>query len=111
MGSALINRNVIVSGHRTSMRLEPSMWDALEEICGRERLTVHEICTLVEARRRQECGLTAAIRVFILSYFRAAATDDGHARAGHGNGRPALAAALSGAGRLAKAPARCHDPV
>lgn len=81
--STLVNRNVTVNGHRTSMRLEPAMWDALEDICRREGLTIHEVCSLVDTRRSQS-SLTAAMRVFILSYFRAAVTETGHAIAGHG---------------------------
>src|SRR5262245_6447590 len=81
--STLVSRNVTVGGRRTSLRLEPPMWDALAEIARRESMTVHQLCTQVEIRRR-ESSLTAAIRVFALSYFRAAATEDGHERAGHG---------------------------
>ncbi|MCE2509847.1 MAG: ribbon-helix-helix domain-containing protein [Alphaproteobacteria bacterium] len=84
MVSTLINRNVTVAGHRTSMRLEPSMWEALEEICRRERRTVHDVCTEVDARRH-ESTLTAALRAFIVIYFRVAATEDGHINAGHGS--------------------------
>jgi predicted DNA-binding ribbon-helix-helix protein len=65
------------------MRLEPVMWEALEEICRRENRTIHDIGTLVDARRR-ESSLTAAMRVFILGYFRAAVTEQGHTLAGHG---------------------------
>lgn len=83
MFSTLINRNVRICGHRTSMRLEPSMWDALNEVSDRESKTVHELCSMID-RRRNESSLTAAIRVFILSYFRTAATDIGHIRSGHG---------------------------
>ncbi len=59
------------------------MWDSLAEICRREDMSLHEICSLIDARR-QASSLTAAIRVFTLTYFRAAATEDGHARSGHG---------------------------
>lgn len=83
--SSLLNRNVTIHGRRTSMKLEPDMWDALDEICRRERLSVHDICGLIAERHRGN-NLTAAMRVFILGYFRAAATDDGHAQAGHGEG-------------------------
>jgi predicted DNA-binding ribbon-helix-helix protein len=88
--STLVSRNVTVSGRRTSMRLEAAMWDALHAICRREGRSLHEMCSLIN-EQRQESSLTAAIRVFIMLYFRAAATDDGHARAGHGarpNQRP-----------------------
>ena len=79
----LKNRNVVIAGSRTTMRLEPEMWEALTEICHRENLSLHEICTLVDARKRNS-SLTSAVRVFIMSYFRAAATDVGHHRAGQG---------------------------
>jgi predicted DNA-binding ribbon-helix-helix protein len=85
MSSSLMSRNITVGGHRTSMRLEPEMWDALFEICRRERLTPHDVCTRVEARRHAS-SLTAALRVFIMDYFRTASTEDGHVRAGHGAG-------------------------
>lgn len=83
MASTLINRNVTVAGHRTSMRLEPSMWEALEKICRREHKTIHQLCSDVDLRRF-ESTLTAALRAFIVVYFRVAATEDGHIRAGHG---------------------------
>jgi predicted DNA-binding ribbon-helix-helix protein len=79
----LQNRNVMISGRRTSVRLEPQMWDALQEIARRERRSINEVASLIDAQRHGS-SLTAAIRVFIVSYFRAAATDDGHANAGHG---------------------------
>lgn len=65
------------------MRLEQEMWEALREICRREDMTVHELCSLIDERRGLS-SLTAATRVFTLMYFRAAATDEGHASAGHG---------------------------
>jgi predicted DNA-binding ribbon-helix-helix protein len=55
------------------------MWDALNEICARERRSLHDVCTGIDRQRRQS-GLTAAVRVFILNYFREAATEEGHAR-------------------------------
>jgi predicted DNA-binding ribbon-helix-helix protein len=82
-GSTLVNRNVQVGPRRTSLRLEPAMWDALEEICRREEITQHELCRMIDERRRAS-SLTAAIRVFIVNYFRAAATEEGHASIGHG---------------------------
>src|SRR3546814_17246707 len=56
------------------------MWDALREICGREGRSVHEICTESDGQRSQS-GLTAGVRVYILRYFREAATEEGHLRA------------------------------
>lgn len=82
--STLVSRNVTIAGHRTSVRLEPEMWSGLGEICRRERAKLHEICTSVAMRKHENTSLTAAIRVFVMAYFRTAATEDGHLKAGHG---------------------------
>ncbi|MGQ0526725.1 MAG: ribbon-helix-helix domain-containing protein [Alphaproteobacteria bacterium] len=83
--SSLVSRNITVSGRRTSIRLEREMWQSLHDISAREKCTVHNICTLVDLRKRPATTLTAAIRVFIMLYFRAASTKEGHVRAGHGD--------------------------
>ncbi len=85
MESSLVNRNIVIDGRRTSVRLEPQMWDALAEIARREGRTVHDMCS-VASRLRHHSTLTAGLRVFILRYFRDAATAEGHTNAGHGNG-------------------------
>lgn len=83
--SSLVSRNVTVDGHRTSIRLEPAMWDALGEICRREKLNIHQLCSMIASHKGDETSLTAAVRVFSMSYFRVAATEDGHSKAGHGS--------------------------
>src|SRR5437762_12276970 len=82
--SNLVNRNIIIDGHRTSIRLEPSMWRALTKIAEREGMTIHQLSTRIDRLRDRHCGLTAAIRVLLLAYFHEAATRDGHAPARHG---------------------------
>ena len=81
--SRLVNRNVVAGRGRTSMRLEPELWDALYEICQREGVGVGELIRQIEARGHSG-GRTSAVRVFILQYFRAAATEEGHSAAEHG---------------------------
>ncbi len=68
------------------MRLEPELWSALEEICEREGLSLAEAVQRIELAdpRTSEGGRTSAVRVHIVSYFRAAATEDGHRAIGHG---------------------------
>ena len=83
--TTLQNRNVRIRGQRTSLRLEPAMWDALEEISRREGCSINEICTELEGIRGRSTR-TAALRVFILHYFRTSATETGHRLAGHGRG-------------------------
>ena len=74
MGTSLKSQNVVVNGHRTSMRLEPEMWDALREISLRENMTVNQICTMVN-KVRDRSSLTSAVRVFALAYFRSVAAE------------------------------------
>jgi predicted DNA-binding ribbon-helix-helix protein len=83
--STLVSRNVTVNGRRTSVRLEPEMWTALRDIATREKCTIHDLCSLVGQRRAGGTSLTAAIRIFLMLYFKAAATVEGHTRAGHGD--------------------------
>ena len=45
---ALISRNVTAGKQRTSMRMEPVMWDALDEICWRERMSAGQIIKLID---------------------------------------------------------------
>jgi predicted DNA-binding ribbon-helix-helix protein len=85
MGSTLVSRNITVNGKRTSVRLEPEMWRAIKEIAGRENCSIHELCSLIAFRKNKRTSLTAAIRVFLMLYFRAATTEEGHGKAGHGS--------------------------
>ena len=81
--SCLVNRNVTALRGRTSMRLVPELWDALEEICEREHLSLAEVVKQIE-RLDHPGGRTSAVRVHVLAYFRRAATEAGHRSAGHG---------------------------
>lgn len=83
--TTLVSRNITVGRRRTSVRLEPEMWIALREISYREQCTIHDVCTLVNIRKNSRTSLTAAIRVFLMLYFRASTTEEGHRRAGHGD--------------------------
>jgi len=67
--SRQVSRNVTVTGRRTSMRMESSLWEALEEIARRERCSVNELCNRIDARRR-ELSLTGAVRVALVGYYR-----------------------------------------
>ncbi len=86
---SLPSRNIVVYGKRTSVRLDALSLRALYDAADREHVSVNELCTLIQERgRRDGYTLTAAIRIYLLSYFRDAATDEGHLKAGHGSGRP-----------------------
>lgn len=78
--SALTIRNIVVAGHRTSVRLEPVMWDALHDIAQALGLHINDLVTEID-RRRVVPNLTAAIRVYIVDYYRNAAAAGGAATA------------------------------
>lgn len=63
----LVNRNITVDGHRTSIRLEPEFWAGLADIAQSEDLTIDQLCTEVD-HGAGDLSRTAAIRVFITSY-------------------------------------------
>jgi len=48
------------------------MWDALQDIARRLRATTHDLVTDID-RERTASSLTAAIRVYIVDFYRAAA--------------------------------------
>jgi predicted DNA-binding ribbon-helix-helix protein len=67
--STLVIGNVVVAGHRTSVRLEPAIWEALQDILQREAKTLNQLVTEID-RGRTASSLTAAIRVFVVRYYR-----------------------------------------
>jgi predicted DNA-binding ribbon-helix-helix protein len=76
-------RNIKLAGRRTSLRLEAEFWDALDEIAARERSNLSALCERIKGRRAA-ANLTAAVRLYVLRYFRGASTEAGHRNAGHG---------------------------
>ncbi len=65
----LICKNVIVNGRRTSMRLDRETWMSLADICLREKVTIHELCSKIDTIKGHS-GLSSATRLFVLTYFR-----------------------------------------
>ncbi|NNE84626.1 MAG: ribbon-helix-helix domain-containing protein [Alphaproteobacteria bacterium] len=57
-------RSVVVSGHRTSVSLEPIFWDQLRALAAQRRISVNELVTLIDQQRAG--SLSSAIRVFVL---------------------------------------------
>jgi predicted DNA-binding ribbon-helix-helix protein len=110
VSSRLVNRNVTANRGRTSMRLEPELWDALQEICDRERVSLGEIVRRIE-KHGHPGGRTSAVRVHVLGYFRSAATEVGHRDADHGNLPLAGAAAEAPNGRVEASSAIAPGPL
>lgn len=60
---------VIVDGHRTSVRLEPIMWDALRGLAAYQRVPLDELVTWIDKARDPRDNLSAAIRVYIVEFY------------------------------------------
>ena len=60
-----------VAGHRTGVRLEQTIWEALREVAQRERKMINDLVTLID-QTRTTSTLTAGIRVFLIDYYRRA---------------------------------------
>jgi predicted DNA-binding ribbon-helix-helix protein len=85
--SALVIRNVVVGGRRTSVRLEPVIWDALADIAERGHRSVNGLVTEIE-RDRTASSLTAAIRVYVVDFYRAWAIRNGAISVDRSGGEP-----------------------
>ena len=68
--SGLERRTLTVSGHRTSVALEPAFWEELAAIAGSRGLTIAALVTEIDARRQG--SLASAIRVYVVEGLRAA---------------------------------------
>lgn len=76
MNSSLVRKNITLGDRRTSLRLEREFWNALDDLCQRERLTLQAVCTAIEAHRTS-ASRTSAVRSFVMAYFRHAAEEGG----------------------------------
>ncbi|MDD2877221.1 MAG: ribbon-helix-helix domain-containing protein [Acidiphilium sp.] len=63
----LEKRSLSLSGHRTSIALEPAFWVALEEVAARLGLSLPALIQSVDDRRAPTEGLASALRVYALT--------------------------------------------
>lgn len=61
-------RSVIVSGHRTSVSLEETFWEALAELAGERGISINHLVTEID--RDNPNNLSSAIRVYTMRTFR-----------------------------------------
>lgn len=59
-------RNVRIGGRRTSIRLEPELWEALERICDARNQTIDAACTAAAQEKGPTQNATSAIRSYIV---------------------------------------------
>ncbi len=62
--------SVSLSGHQTSISLEPEFISALREIATHRRISVAALIAEIDSTRKLGDNLSSAIRIWILNYFR-----------------------------------------
>ncbi|HVE21674.1 MAG TPA: ribbon-helix-helix domain-containing protein [Acidocella sp.] len=63
----LEKRSLSLSGHRTSIALEPEFWEALAALAAGDGLTLAALITRIDSARAPEQKLASALRVFALN--------------------------------------------
>src|ERR1051326_67694 len=64
-------RNIYLGPRRTSSRLEAVMWEALADIAEDQDKAVDDVILELSRERPNDLNLSAAIRVFIVEFYRA----------------------------------------
>ena len=62
--------SLTLSGHRTSVSLEPAFWDAFREIAAGAQRGINELAAEIDAARGPDTGLATAIRLYVLAHYR-----------------------------------------
>ncbi len=65
-------RSITISGHRTSVSIEEPFWQALGEIAAARRISIAALIGEVDRKRPAANGLSSAIRLFVLAWYRTA---------------------------------------
>ncbi len=68
----MAKRSLTIAGHRTSVSLEEPFWTALAEIAAARRMSVAALVASIDRGRAARTNLSAAIRVFVLDWYRVA---------------------------------------
>ena len=68
----IIKRSITIKGHSTSISLETVFWDALNVIAKKRDISIASLVAEIDTNRSTEIktGLSSAIRIFVLNYFK-----------------------------------------
>jgi predicted DNA-binding ribbon-helix-helix protein len=72
-----VKRSFSIRGHRTSISLEAAFWDALREAALREDVSLAALVARID-EGRGSAGLSSAVRIWILDYFRQASAAENY---------------------------------
>jgi predicted DNA-binding ribbon-helix-helix protein len=65
-----VKRSFTIKGHRTSISVEAEFWSALQQAAAAEQQSLAALIAAIDASRGDDAGLSSAVRVWVLDYFR-----------------------------------------
>ena len=65
-----VKHSLTLKGHRTSVSLESSFWQAFRGIAAEKGVALNVLAAEIDAGRAADVGLASAIRVFVLQTLR-----------------------------------------
>lgn len=66
-----VKRSFSIKGHQTSISLEREFWDALRDAAAEQKLALAALISAIDdGRPAEEGGLSGAVRLWILDYYR-----------------------------------------
>jgi predicted DNA-binding ribbon-helix-helix protein len=98
--------NIGISGRRTTVRLEDEMWESLKDVA-ELGCSLKALARRIYHHKKSNANFSSPIRVFLLLYYRVAATEAGHAKAGHAS--LPTTARRSGKSPRGRRPSATHD--
>jgi predicted DNA-binding ribbon-helix-helix protein len=72
--AGVLKRSIEIAGHRTSITLENEFWAALREIAEEQQKTLRALVAEIDAQRGEN-NLSSAIRLRVLTHYRARSSD------------------------------------
>ncbi len=66
----LSSRVIQLKTHKTSVRLNPCEWKAINTICQREKINRKQLFELINTHKDEKLGLTNSIRLFAIIYYK-----------------------------------------
>ena len=70
-----VKRSFTIEGHRTSISLEAAFWEALKDVAKIKHMPVAQLVQAID-RDRGQGGLSSAVRIWLLNYFRSGTGGD-----------------------------------
>lgn len=70
MSGRPVKRSLTLRGHRTSVSLEDTFWQAFRDIAAEKGQPINALAAEVDEGRGMEVGLASAIRVYVLEHYR-----------------------------------------